>query len=68
VVATGVPRPRVLVIGACLVLWLASFWLFDRGHFGWWLIAAFPLVCVLAFARAAVSDYVNSRARRGVHK
>jgi hypothetical protein len=51
-----------VIVVVCLVVWVASFWFFDRGHFGWWLLAAFPVLCVVALARKAIVRR-DSRAR-----
>jgi len=67
-VAGRVTRASIVVVGICLVLWVGSFWLFDRGTLGWWLIPVFGVLCVLAFARQSMSDFVRSRIRRGEPK
>jgi hypothetical protein len=68
VVVARAPRAGVVVLGLCIIAWLCSFWLFDRGSFGWWLIPSFGVLCVLAFARQAISEYVSGRVRRRAHK
>ena len=56
------------VVAGPLVVWAASFWFFDRSHFGWWLVPAFGLACIVGFARQGLSDYVRSRTRRDARK
>jgi hypothetical protein len=61
-------RMRTVVVVVGLLVWFASFWFFDRGTIGWWLVPALVLVCIVGLARQALSDYVSRRAQRDARR